>query len=274
MIDSTASKSIRPADAYDFTGQSVIVTGAGGGIGRATARLFGASGAAVICADIAATADETARMIDMAGGRAVAYRCDVSRRDDVDVMVASAQTAFGRLDVLVNDAAIISNATVAQLEEPELDRIIAVNLKGVFFCCKSAARVMVAQRSGAIINLASCAIDTGIPNTVAYSMCKAAVVQLTKCLAAEVAGFGVRVNTISPGFVVTPMTSRHFTQPDGLVDESKKAEVVARLSHGQLLDRVGEPLDIAFPILFLASAAARFVTGQNVRPNGGISLPT
>jgi 3-oxoacyl-[acyl-carrier protein] reductase len=258
---------------YDLAGYGVIVTGAGGGIGRDTARLFAAAGASVLCADISAGADETVSIIAAAGGDAFALRTDVSRPAEVQAMVDAAIARFGRLDVLVNNAAIISTAVVDDLDEGELDRLISVNLKGVFFCCQAGARPMAARRSGSIVNVASSAIDLALPQAVGYSMCKAAVAQLTKCLAVELGSANIRVNTVAPGFVVTPMTSRHFTNADGSIDEGKKRSVVAELSRGQVLDHEVEAVDIAHTILFLASPAARLMTGQIVRPNGGVSMP-
>ena len=262
-----------PQAAYDLSGRVAIVTGAGGGIGRATAELFAAAGALIVCADISDGAEETAAIIAEWGGEAVPVRVDVAQQAEVEAMVANAVTRFGRLDAIVNNAATISTHLVSELKEAELDRILSVNLKGVFFGCKAAARVMATAGSGSIVNVASSAIDLALPRTVAYSMSKAAVTQLGKCLAAELGPRGVRVNTVAPGFVVTPMTSRHFTNPDGSIDEVKKQAVVAELSRGLVLPAPTEAMDVAQAILFLASDAGRQFTGQILRPNGGISMP-
>jgi 3-oxoacyl-[acyl-carrier protein] reductase len=179
----------------------------------------------------------------------------------------------GRLDIMANVAGIIVGGTVIDMADEDLDRILGVNWKGVFYGCRAAARVMVGQGSGSIINMASTAIDLAVPGLAAYSMCKAAVAQLTRNLASEVGPEGVRVNAIAPGFVVTGMTGRHFTRPDGTIDEALKEATVAPQARRSPLRRVGEPEDIGWAVLYLASDAARFVTGQILRPNGGASMP-
>jgi len=262
-----------PRAVFDLTGASVIVTGAGGGIGAAIARLFVTAGASVLCADVLDRVDETTAALQGLGGRAEAYRVNIAHEAEVRAMIAAAVDRFGRLDVMVNCAAIIRTCLTADLEEEDLDAHIAVNLKGVFFGCKAAAAVMTAQGSGSIVNVASSAIDLALPQTVAYSMTKAAVAQLTKCLAAEVGPRGVRVNTVAPGFVVTPMTSRHFTNEDGSIDEAKRDATVAQLAKGLVLDQLAQPIDIAHAVFYLSTPAARHVTGQILRPNGGISMP-
>jgi 3-oxoacyl-[acyl-carrier protein] reductase len=197
----------------------------------------------------------------------------VSRYDQVEAMVDTAANAYGRLDVLANIAGIIINQTVEQTIEADFDRVMAVNVKGVLFGCKAAIKVMKPQRSGSIINISSQAIDHPVPDTVAYSMSKAAVAQLTRNLAVELGPHGVRVNAIAPGLVVSPMTRRHYTNPDGSVDEQRRIAFISRLAQLSPLHRVGAPEDIAHAILYLASEASRYMTGQILRPNGGSSMP-
>ena len=236
--------------------------------------MLAGAGAAVMCADVAADrAEETAKAIVDSGGRASAQATDVSRKDDVDALVAAAVEQFGRLDVMCNNAGIIVTAPVVELTEDDVDRVLAVNLKGVFFGCQAAARVMIAQRSGSIINIASAAIDTPAPRLAAYGMAKAGVAQLTRVLATEVAREGVRVNAIAPGFVVTGMTGRHFTNADGTVDEELKEATLGPMRKMTPLGIVGEPDDIAWAALYLAADASRFMTGQIIRPNGGAAMP-
>jgi len=256
-------------DAFRLDGRVAVVTGAGSGIGRATAGALASAGASVVCADIDMDAAEaTARTI---GGRAV--RTDVSSRAEVEQLVAGAVDDLGRLDVMCNVAGIIHQSTVVDTDEADLDRVMAVNLKGVFFGCQAAARVMVDQGRGSIVNMASGAIDTPAPGLVCYAMAKAAVAQMTKTLAVEVARKGVRVNAIAPGLIVTAMTGRHFTKPDGTIDEALREATLQPMRERSPLGMVGDPDDIAYAVLYLASDAARFVTGQILRPNGGISIP-
>ncbi len=184
-----------------------------------------------------------------------------------------AVSVLGRLDVMANIAGIILQAAVVDFEDDAFDHIMAVNLKGVFHGCRAAARVMSAQGSGSIVNMASAAIDAPSPGLAGYGMAKAAVVQLTRVLATEVGPSGVRVNAVAPGFVETAMTSRRFTAQDGSVDESQRRGVLDAVARSTPLRTVGRPEDIAHAVLYLASDASRFVTGQILRPNGGVAMP-
>jgi 3-oxoacyl-[acyl-carrier protein] reductase len=263
------------AEAFDLSGQVAVVTGAGRGLGRAIASRLAEAGAAVGCADVVGdTAEETAALIGHAGHTAWARTVDVTDARAVDALVADAVDRYGRLDVMVNNAAIIVDSTVLDTTEEDLDRVMAVNFKGVFFGCQSAGRVMKEQRSGSIVNLASGAIDIPTPGLICYSAAKVAVAQLSRTLAMELAPFHVRVNAIAPGWIDTPMNERHALRPDGTVDPEKKREYVehrgARLSP---MGIPGEPDDIAFAALYLASPAAKFVTGIVMRPNGGSTMP-
>jgi 3-oxoacyl-[acyl-carrier protein] reductase len=247
------------------------VTGAGSGIGRASAIRLAEAGARVVGADInGESANETAALITADGGEASAATVDVSNRNEVEALVASA----GRVDVMCNIAGIISpSRPVADVPENELDQVLAVNLKGVFFGCQAAARVMSEQGSGSIINMSSGAIDVPAPGIVCYAMAKAAVAQLTRTLAIEVAGRGVRVNAIAPGLVVTNMTARNFTNPDGTVDEARRDAILEPMRKRNPLAILGEPDDIAYAVLYLATDASKYTTGQILRPNGGVAMP-
>lgn len=263
-----------PLDAFRLDGRSAVVTGAGSGIGRATAEVLAGAGAGVVCADIdGPSAESTASAIARAGGTARGTAVDVSRREAVEELVADAAAANGGLDVMANIAGIIHSSMVVDTEESDLDRVMAVDLKGVFFGCQAAARVMTSQGSGSIVNMSSGAVDAPAPTLACYAMAKAAVTQLTKTLAVEVGRAGVRVNAVAPGFVVTPMTGRHFTGPDGTVDEERERIATEPMRRRAPLGIVGEPDDVAYAVLYLASDASRFVTGQVLRPNGGVSMP-
>ncbi len=230
--------------AYDLLGRIAIVTGSASGIGAATVRLFEDAGAKVVGADIATGVD-------------------VSDRDAVDALVADTVAQHGRLDVLANVAGIYERGDILSLTSEALDRIMAVNLKGTLYCAQAAARVMIEQGSGSIINVASGAVDTGAAGTAAYSMSKAAVVQLTRNLATEIGRKGVRVNVVAPGWIETPMTA-------ATGDADAMAEMMRKVTP---LARTGQPDDVAACILFLASDASSFMTGQILRPNGGVQMP-
>jgi 3-oxoacyl-[acyl-carrier protein] reductase len=256
--------------AFSLAGRVAIVTGGARGIGAAIGRALALAGATVVLADVedGALAD-TIASIGAAGGRATAVRCDVSRKADVDALVDGAVAAHGRLDVMVNNAGIIVNNSVVDTPEDELDRVLGVNLKGAFFGCQAAVRAMLPNRRGSIVNIVSQAIDSPAPGIVSYAMSKAALAQLTRTLATEVGGDGIRVNAVAPGFVPTPMTNRHFTGPDGTVDETVREQVHGFARGGIPLKVLGEPEDMAYAVLYLASDASKFVTGQVLRPNGG-----
>jgi 3-oxoacyl-[acyl-carrier protein] reductase len=249
-------------------GRVAVVTGAAKGIGQQTAVTFGAAGATVILADVDKDGlEETAARID----RAVIVPTDVSVRSDVDTLALEALKVEGRIDVWANVAGIIRTATIVELAEEDLDAVISVNLKGVVWGCAAAARVMSDAKRGSIINVASSGGETPAPSLAAYGMTKAAVIQLTRIVAAELAPMGVRVNSVAPGLVETPMTARHWTRPDGTVDAQLRAETLGRLGRSPL-GIIGEPQDIAWSILYLASDISRFMTGQVLRVNGGIHM--
>jgi 3-oxoacyl-[acyl-carrier protein] reductase len=263
-----------PRDKFDLGGRVAVITGAGSGIGAASARVLAGVGATVVCADLnVESAARTADAIVADGGKATCVACDVTSSGDVEDLVLGAVAAHGRLDVMANIAGIIHESIVVETEEADLDRILATNLKGVFFGCQSAARIMGEQGSGSIINMSSGAIDTPAPGIVCYAMAKAAVAQLTKTLAVEVGPLGVRVNAVAPGLILTGMTSRHFMLPDGTIDEQLKEAFLKPMAERATLGRVGEPDDIAYAVLYLASDASSFMTGQILRPNGGVAMP-
>jgi len=260
--------------AFDLSGRVAVVTGAASGIGRASAELLGAAGAAVVCADVDDQgAAATAAQLERAGGRALARGVDVTVPGALDALVEQAVSALGRLDVMANIAGIIVQAPVVDFEDDAFDRIMAVNLKGVFRGCRAAARVLKAQGSGSIVNMASAAIDTPSPGLAGYAMAKAAFGRFPRGPAPEMGPPGGRVNAVAPGFVETRMTGRLFTAADGTVDETPRQAVLDAVARSTPLRTVGRPQDIAHAVLYLASDASRFVTGQILRPNGGVAMP-
>lgn len=261
----------RPDAAFDVSGLVAIVTGAGSGIGRGTAVHLAAAGATVVCADIdQAAAGETA---GQAGGGSYPVPVDVAEQASVQRLVDGVFARHGRVDAMCNIAGIITEAPLLDLAESEFDRITAVNLKGVLFGCQAAGRLMAAAGRGAIVNMSSAVVDRPAASFGAYSASKASVAQLTKTLAVELGPRGVRVNAIAPGVIVTAMTERHYTRADGTIDADARAARLAALRAVSPLDAVGEPEDIAAAVRYLLSDAARFVTGQVLRVNGGAMMP-
>ena len=248
-------------DRFRVDGKVAVVTGAASGIGRASAVALAEAGATVVCADLdEAGLKETAAQI---GGAVTTLRTDVSREADVAALVGHAVDTHGRIDVMANVAGIIVNNRIVDTTEDELDRVLSVNLKGVFFGTKAALAAM--TNGGSIVNMASAAIDTPAPGLVSYAMSKAAVTMLTRTAAQEGGKAGVRVNAIAPGYVVTPMTKRG--------GEEQAAAVAEQMKRIAPLRTVGEPEDIADAVVFLASDASRYMTGQILRPNGGAAMP-
>lgn len=255
---------------FDLTGRVAFVTGAGSGLGRAICIALAAAGAEVACVDVdGASARQTAELV---GSRLAPAAVDVRDAGALRSAVTDAVTVGGRLDAMCNVAGVPGNgALVADLTEDEIDRVLGVNLKGVLFGCQAALAVMAPQGSGAIVNIASSAIDVATAGLAPYTMSKAAVAALTKVLAVEAGPVGVRVNAVAPGWVPTPLSTP--TSDTGEVDEDAAAgmrEAMARMSP---LGRVGTPEDIAYQVHYLVSDASAFVTGQTLRPNGGASMP-
>jgi 3-oxoacyl-[acyl-carrier protein] reductase len=261
-------------ESFRVDNKVAVVTGAGSGIGRASALALAGAGATVVCADIQADpARATAQEITDHGGVAQAATLDVSVRSEVDDLAGQVVSEHGGIHVWCNIAGIMVEGPFLDAPEEDLDKILAVNLKGVFFGCQAAGRVMVGQpEGGSIINASSAAADTPSPNIVSYAICKAGVVQMTKSLAVEVGKKHVRVNAVAPGFVLTGMTGRYFVRPDGTVDEEMQEAVVAPMRKFTPLRSIGEPEDMAAAVLYLASDASRFMTGQVLRPNGGVAM--
>lgn len=261
-------------DAFDLSDRVALVTGAAGGIGLAAASLLAEAGATVVMADIQTVlVSEAAQHLEAQGLRCSAVGLDVSVRADVDTAIAEVVARHGRLDIMVNNAAIIDDTSPLTVTEEVLDRIFAVNFKGLVFGSQAAARVMVAAGRGSIINVTSGVVDVAIAAVAGYSTSKAAAAQYSRGLAMEIAPHGVRVNTIAPGWTDTPMNERHVLGSDGVIDHDRKAAYVASRAASAPLGIAGEPIDQAYPVLYLASDAARFVTGMVFRVNGGATMP-
>ncbi|MGW5531371.1 SDR family NAD(P)-dependent oxidoreductase [Streptomyces xanthochromogenes] len=252
-----------PLTAYDLSDRTAFVTGAAGGIGRASALLLAQAGAAVHCADLdEAGLDETRALVVKAGGTAHVHRLDVADRAQVEAAVEAA----GPVHVLAAIAGVMHTSPVLETEDADLDRVLAVNFRGVLHACQEAARAMIAHHiRGSIITMASGAVDSSRPGLFCYSVSKVAVVQLTRTLAAELGPHGIRVNAVAPGWVRTPMTEQHAAEQQEQIES-----MMLRLSP---LGRLGQPEDVAQTVLHLAADASAFMTGQILRPNGGVSMP-
>jgi 3-oxoacyl-[acyl-carrier protein] reductase len=254
-------------DSFRVDGKVAVVTGAGSGIGKASAMALAGAGATVVCADVRAdTAQATAEEISAAGGEAEGAALDVSVQAEVDALAGRVAADRGGIHIWCNIAGIMLGGPFLDERAEDLDRIMAVNLKGVFFGCQAAGRIMVTQpEGGSIINASSAAADAPSPNIASYAICKAGVVQMTKSLAVEVGKKHVRVNAVAPGFVITGMTT-------GFYGQEMQDTLVAAMRKGVPLRTVGEPEDIAAAVLYLASDVSRFMTGQVIRPNGGVAM--
>ncbi|PYP06245.1 MAG: short-chain dehydrogenase [Gemmatimonadetes bacterium] len=242
-----------------------IVTGGSSGIGRAIALRFGEGGARVAVLDIAApAAEDTVRRIEACGAAAIAVPCDVSRQADVERAFQAVEQRLGTPDILVNSAGIAHVGNVEQTSEEDLDRLYAVNVKGVFNCMKAAVPAM-KGRGGVILNIASVASTVGIPDRFAYSMTKGAVLTMTYSVARDYVAQGIRCNAIAPGRVHTPFV-------DGFLAKNypgREREMFDELSRTQPIGRMGQPEEIAQLALFLCSDAAAFITGSNYAIDGG-----
>jgi glucose 1-dehydrogenase len=241
-------------------GKTAIVTGAAQGIGQACAERLFEDGASVVVSDVNAEgAVRVAEELDATGTRAAAMPCDVSRRDQIVGLIGDTVERFGRLDIMVNNAAISCSTSALDLTEDEMDAVLGVNLKGTFFGTQAAAKVMVAQGGGSIVNMSSAQAELAIPDRVPYGISKAGINQLTRIFAIALATQGVRVNAVGPGTILTPLTA-------GLRDnEAAYRRILSRTPMG----RLGRADEVASVVSFLASDDASYVTGQTLYPDGG-----
>lgn len=245
-------------------GKTALVTGGGSGIGRAASLAYAKDGARVVVADVNVEGgEETVQLIKETGGEAILVHADVSKPEDTQAMVAQAVETFGSLDCAFNNAGIGGGKErhlTADYLEDDWDRVMSINLKGVWLCMKAEIPQMLKQGKGAIVNTASIAGLVGLSGTVAYVAAKHGVTGLTKAAAMEYAKSGIRVNAVCPGYIQTPLVQGIFDEIDGYRE---------RVASRHPMDRLGEPEEIAQAVLWLSSDSASFVTGHNMAVDGG-----
>lgn len=246
-----------------FNNQSVIITGAGSGIGRATALTFVEKGANVVVSDIhEANGNRTISEIEAIGGKAIFVKADVSKDAEVQALVQACLDHFGSLDVMVNNAGIGGNFQFFdQIKDEDWHRMIAINQTGVFYCMRAALKVMKQQRKGNIVNTSSIAGIGASPRMGAYAASKHAVIGMTTTAASEYGKYGIRINAICPTVIKTPMT-------DGFMTSDPK--VIEMMKHSIPMRRFGEADEVARTICWLCSEDASFITGHAIRIDGGM----
>lgn len=246
----------------DLTGKTAIVTGSGRGIGRAIALKLAEAGANVVVNDfgIPEPANETVEQIKKLQRQSMVAMGDVSQAADVNRIVDMTVAAYGKLDILVNNAGITRDQLLLRMSDDDWDKVLTVDLKSVFLCTRSALRHMIRQRSGRIISISSIVGIIGNAGQANYASAKAGIIGFTKATAKEVASRNITVNAVAPGFIDTAMTQQ--------LPEERRQEMANKIPAGYL----GTPRDVAEAVAFLASDEARYITGQVLTVDGGISL--
>lgn len=252
---------------YDFSSKVAVVTGSAGGIGKAIAEKFYSYGAYVVISDIETCAGEAIAL--QLGERAIFIPCDISKYEQVVNLLEKTLEKFGRLDVMVNNAGINSTnlsdrITIDKYPNQTWNNIINVDLNGTFYCCKEAARIMITQGSGSIINIASVAGVVALRLQIGFVAAKAAIVKMTEAMSCELAPKGVRVNSVSPGSIITESTNSLFYSEEGSFSNKAK-EMVSFIPQG----RPGQAGEIADAVLFLSSDSASYINGHNLVVDGG-----
>jgi 3-oxoacyl-[acyl-carrier protein] reductase len=242
-----------------FAGKVAVITGAAKGMGKKTAELMAAEGAAVVIADVDRKAmEETVRRIQSSGGKAKGVSCDVADRVQVDQLILGTKAEFGRVDILINNAGILIPGTIEETSDEIIDKTLDINVKGVLYAIRTVAPIMKAQKYGRIVNVASITGKNGDNTTVfAYGASKGAVISLTRSVARQLAPHGVTCNAIAPHAVMTDLM--HYW------DDAKKQDIASRIP----VRRLGTEEDMAHLMCFLASDEAGYINGETVNINGG-----
>ena len=256
---------------FSLRGRTAVITGAAGGIGRQAAITFTQAGANVLIADVGvAGLEETAAMVAAAGGSATVVPTDVSDRDQVNALADAAIKTHGRLDIWANVAGVIRYMNIVDATPEDVEFITKVNLWGTYWGVAAAGRTM--TNGGSIINVSSAGGDMPAPTLSIYAMTKAAVSHLTRCAAVELGANNIRVNAIAPGFTDTPMVQSRWTNADGSTNEAERESYTETRAAQSPLRTIATPEDQSWAMLYLASDASRFITGQVIRPNGGVVM--
>jgi NAD(P)-dependent dehydrogenase (short-subunit alcohol dehydrogenase family) len=246
---------------FDLQGRTALVTGAARGLGRAISLALAHSGADLALGlREASTGSDLAQEIQTLGRKALPLQMDMSKLHETSAAINQAAAYFGKLDILVNNAGIAPENLAENVTEKDFDATIAINLKGTFFASQAAARIMMRQKYGRIINMSSQAGFAALPTESIYCMTKAGVAHLTKCLAVEWGKYNINVNAVAPTFIHTPGTEEYLSVPEN------RADTVERIA---ALHRIGEPMEVAGAVVFLASDAASLVTGHTMLIDGG-----
>ena len=250
---------------FDFAGRSVLITGGGKGLGKVYAEEFAKAGAHVVAADIDIKAAEAvATSLCELGLSAFGLGVDVANEESTKSMAQAALDRFGTINVLINNASLMSvlpRRSWLEIPVDEWDRVMAVNLRGMFLCCRAVFPAMQAQRRGKIVNISSSRVWEGAPNRLHYTTSKAGVIGLTRALAREVGEFGITVNALTPG----------MTQSETQVTSSSGNYLAARIA-GRAIERIQVPADLVGAVMFLSSPASDFMTGQTINVDGGKSM--
>jgi NAD(P)-dependent dehydrogenase (short-subunit alcohol dehydrogenase family) len=246
-------------------GKIVLITGAGSGIGKSSAQLFAKEGAVVVVNDLdAANGSETVKEIQEAGGTALFIQADVTQPDSVKEMVAQAISKYKRIDVLFNNAGISGVGALHEVEPETWDRVMNVNIRGVYVPSKYVIPHMIDNRSGSIINMSSCVAEIGLARRASYAATKGAVLALTKSMQVDYAQYNIRVNALLPGTIFTPFVENYlknsYENPEEAIESIKKR---------QLSGELGKPEDVAYAALYLASDESRFMMGSPLYIDGG-----
>ncbi|MDQ0873030.1 NAD(P)-dependent dehydrogenase (short-subunit alcohol dehydrogenase family) [Paenibacillus sp. V4I3] len=246
----------------------ILITGAGSGIGRSTALLFGQEGAQVIVNDLdIAKGNETVEAITSSGGSAEFIQADVTEQDSVKQMVEQIIQTYSRIDVLFNNAGISGVGALHELEPDAWDRIMSINVKGVFLPSKFVIPHMMERKAGSIINMSSCIAEIGLARRASYAATKGAVLALTKSMQVDYAAYGIRVNALLPGTILTPFVENYLRTS---YDDPEAA--IASLKSRQLSSEMGRPEDVALAALFLASDDSKFMMGSPLYIDGGVTF--